>query len=358
MQVLWTILQFIIVFSILLLIHEFGHFIMCRLAGVPVDEFGIGLPPKIATLFTWKGTAFTINALPFGAFVKPKGEIDQSELGGMANASALKKLSVYFGGPLMNILLGLVLLVILFYQLGAPDTTKINIIAVAPESPAFQAGLLSSDQIIAINSNPIDRIETMQNIITANLGKSVSISILRKDIQITLNATPRLHPPENQGALGVTLGNPYNKISIFQAVPQALSTAYDQMRGFVLLPARLIQGSMNKDESRVVGIKGIFDMYSAAGEMDATSTNSTVPQAPVFRLYFIATISIALGLTNLLPIPALDGGRIILVLPELILRKRIPQKVENFLISFSFMLLILLMIFITYQDFTNPIKLH
>jgi regulator of sigma E protease len=357
MGILWTIIQFVIVFSILLLIHELGHFIMCRLAGAPVEEFGFGLPPRIYTLFTWKGTAFTLNALPFGAFVRPRGEVDREVVGGLANASPWKKLSVYFGGPLMNILLGLGLLVILFYRLGAPDTGKVMIMEVAPESPAYMAGLKPGDQIITINDDPVDKIETMQQVIRDNLGNAVKITILRGNENINTVATPRLNPPENQGALGVALGNPYNKITIFEAFPRALSMAYGQMRDFVLMPARLIQGSISESESRVVGVKGIFDMYSAAGQMDAETSGGITQQAPVFRLYFIATISIALGLTNLLPIPALDGGRILLVLPELILRRRIPQKVENFLISFSFMALILLMIFITFQDFVNPIKL-
>jgi len=357
MELLWTIIQFIIVFSILLLIHEFGHFIMCRVARVPVEEFGIGLPPRIFTIFNWQGTAFTINALPFGAFVRPKGEVDRNVEGGLANASPWKKLSVYFGGPLMNVLLGLGLLVILFFRLGAPDTSKVIILEVAPGSPAATSGLKTGDQIIAINSTPVDKIETMQQLISDNLSIAVQITVQRDGNSINLEATPRLDPPENQGALGVALGNPYNKITIFEAVPRALSMAYEQMRDFVLLPARLIQGSISESDSRVVGIKGIFDMYSAAGVMDAETTGRASQQAPVFRLYFIASISIALGLTNLLPIPALDGGRILLVLPELILRRRIPQKVENFLISFSFMALILLMIFITFQDFINPIKL-
>ncbi len=357
MDLIWTIIQFILLLSILMLIHEFGHFIMCRLAHVPVEEFGLGIPPRIATLFTWQGTAFTLNALPFGAFVKPRGEVDREVAGGLATASPWKKLGVYFGGPLMNLLLGLGLLIILFYSLGAPDPTKVILFDVATDSPAYLSGLKPGDQIIAINEIPVDKVETMQWLISDNLGKQVQITVLRDGKSIIINAIPRVNPPENEGALGVVLGNPYNKITIFEAIPQAVSAAYVQIREFVLLPGHLIQGSLSPSESRVVGIKGIFDMYSAAGEMDAESTSGTSQQAPLVRLSFIATISIALGLTNLLPIPALDGGRIILVLPELILRRRIPQKVENFLISFSFMVLILLMIFITYQDFINPIKL-
>jgi regulator of sigma E protease len=355
MDLLWTIIQFILVFAALLLVHETGHFIMCRIAKIPVEEYGIGLPPRIVKLFTWKGTDFTLNALPFGAFVRPRGEVDRNVEGGLANSTPVKKLGVYLGGPVMNLLLGLILLVILFYRLGAPDTSKVIIAEIAPQSPAMQSGLQTGDLIIEINGLPVDTIESMQAAVKGHLGQEVQITVTRGSEKLVFTAVPRVNPPENQGALGVVLTNPYIKISIIEAISTAFTAAYDQMREFILLPGRLIAGTISTDESRVVGIKGIYDMYTAAGEMDAESTSSATQAAPIFRLSFIATISIALGLTNLLPIPALDGGRILLVLPELFLRKRIPQKVENYLISISFFALILLMVIITYQDFVNPV---
>jgi regulator of sigma E protease len=355
MELLWTIVQFILVFGVLLLVHETGHFIMCRLARVPVEEYGIGLPPRILTLFHWKSTAFTLNALPFGAFVRPLGEVDRAVEGGLANSSPLKKLGVYFGGPISNLLLGLLLMVIMFYQLGAPVVSKVIVADIAPQSPALLSGIQPGDQIISINGINVDAMETMQTIIKKHLGEPVQITLLREGQEVVITATPRAEPPEGQGALGVSLTNPYEKITLWEAFPTAITTAYDQMREFVLLPGHLIAGTLNTDEARMVGVKGIYDMYTAAGELDAETPSGATQQAPIFRLYLIASISIAIGLTNLLPIPALDGGRILLTLPELILRRRIPQKVESYLISFSFMALILLMIIITYNDIINPI---
>ncbi len=355
MELFWTILQFALVFGVLILAHETGHFIMCRIAGIPVEEYGIGLPPRIVTLFHWQGTAFTLNALPFGAFVRPRGEQDREVQGGLANANPVKKLSVYFGGPIMNLLVGLVLLVILYYRLGTPDTSKVLVAEVAPQSPAALSGLQSGDQILAINDVKVDDITALQAAVSAHLGEEIQITVSRSSEQLVLSATPRVNPPENQGALGVILTYPYNKVTIYEAISTGVSSTYEQIKGFVLLPGRLLAGTISKDESRVVGIKGIYDMYTAAGEADATASSGGLQTAPIFRLGFIASISIALGLTNLLPIPALDGGRIVLVLPELFLRRKIPQKVENYLISISFIALLLLMVIITYYDFANPV---
>jgi regulator of sigma E protease len=355
MELFWTILQFVLVFGVLLLAHETGHFIMCRIAKVPVEEYGIGLPPRILTLFHWQGTAFTLNALPFGAFVRPRGEVDRQVEGGLANATPVKKLGVYFGGPVTNLLLGLILLIILFYQLGTPDTSKVIISEVAPQSPALLSGLKAGDQITAINKTKVADITVLQTEVTAHLGEEIQITVLRGSNELVLAATPRVNPPENQGALGIILTYPYNKVTLVEAISTGFSASFEQMREFVLLPGRLLAGTITKDESRVVGIKGIYDMYTAAGEMDASASSGASQTAPIFRLGLIASLSIALGLTNLLPIPALDGGRIVLVLPELFLRRKIPQKVENYLISISFIALILLMVIITYFDFANPV---
>ena len=179
MELFWTILQFVVVFGLLLLVHETGHFIMCRIAKVPVEEYGIGLPPRIVTLFHWQGTAFTLNALPFGAFVRPRGEVDREVEGGLANATPLKKLGVYLGGPVMNLILGLALLFFLFYRLGAPDTSKVIVAEVAPQSPAMLSGLLVSDQILAINNINVDDISVLQTEVLAHLGEEIQITIAR-----------------------------------------------------------------------------------------------------------------------------------------------------------------------------------
>ncbi len=139
-----------------------------------------------------------------------------------------------------------------------------------------------------------------------------------------------------------------------------MTTAVDQAQQFVLLPVHLIEGQIAPSQARLVGIKGIFDIYSQADQLDVQAAASTPAETalPIFRMSFIAAITIALGLTNLLPFPALDGGRIVLLLPELFLRRRIPPQYENMVNMIGFAALLLLMVYITLQDFINPVIPH
>jgi regulator of sigma E protease len=140
-----------------------------------------------------------------------------------------------------------------------------------------------------------------------------------------------------------------------QAITTAGATAVNQARQLLLLPVNLIKGTTNPGENRVVGPKGMFDIYSEARKMDSEAAASPVQQPAVNVLWFVGIISVALGITNLLPIPALDGGRIIFVLPELILRRRVPAQYENLIHLVGFAALLLLMGYVTIHDFANPI---
>ena len=155
--------------------------------------------------------------------------------------------------------------------------------------------------------------------------------------------------------MGVTLSNPLRPTPFFQSVGYAFQTTGYVIKETLMLPVRLIQGSVDIEQARPVGYKGIFDVYSQAVAMDQETEMVTAEPLPVYTLSIIANISLALGITNLLPIPALDGGRILFTLPELIFRKRIPQRWENAVNAVSFLLLILLMVVITVLDFTNPV---
>jgi regulator of sigma E protease len=154
--------------------------------------------------------------------------------------------------------------------------------------------------------------------------------------------------------------NPVMPITMLQAVPYGVQLAYEQGKLLVSMPVRLIQGQVAPEEARFVGPKGMYDIYAQARERDSevSSTTPTSPTPPaVNTLYLMATISVALGMTNLFPIPALDGGRIIFIIPEILLRRRVPAQYENMVHLIGFAALILLMVYITTQDFVNPIVL-
>lgn len=335
------LLIFILGIAALILLHELGHFLAARLFNVQVDEFGIGFPPRIVKLFEHNGTAFTLNWIPLGGFVRPKGENDPSIEGGLAAASPWVRLGVLFAGPATNLLIGIIMAVVLFLSLGDPIPDKVIVSYVEPGSPSAEAGLQEGDLFLEVNDQVIDSVTALQTVIDQNLGVSTEITVLRGDETLTMVLVPRENPPEGQGPMGVILENPSKPISIPTAMNRGLGATYEYVHGILALPVRLVQGEAEPEDARLVGYKGMFDIFQRL-------------QSP---LWFFMVISISLGIMNLLPIPALDGGRIVLILPEILIRRRIPAQYENAIHMIGFAVLILLLIYINLQDFLNPIQL-
>lgn len=355
MDIFLLILQVVFIIGLLIFFHELGHFLSARAVGVPVEEFGFGYPPRLAKIGVWKGTEITLNWIPFGGFVRPKGESDEAVEDGMAAAPAWKRLVIALSGPLMNFLIGILVLIVVYAAIGVPASNEAMITQVAMGSPAETIGLLPGDIFLAVEGEPIEGIDQLIETINAFAGKEIDITIEREGEPMTLSITPRENPPAGEGSMGVGLSNPLKPTPIFQSIGYAFKATGYIIRETILLPGRLIRGTVDPALARPVGYKGIYDIYSQAVEMDQETSVTTAQPLPVFTLSIIANISLALGITNLLPIPALDGGRILFTLPELLFKKRIPQKWENTVNTVSFILLILLMVFITVLDFTNPI---
>ena len=394
MESLWTIIQFVFVFGLIIFVHELGHYLMAVILGIPVVEFGFGYPPKLMRLFRWRGTDFTLNAIPFGGFVRFEEEVpdedteessvtakavivedavgepdviiepevreqktktvDSGIIGGITQAPKWKRFLILVAGALMNFVLGIIVLVIMFNALGNPDPTRVIIADVAPNSPADLAGLQVNDIFKTIDGVKINSSETLSQQIQANLEQEIEIVLLRNSQEITTSLIPRQNPPEGEGAIGIVMDNPKLPARFGDTLKNAFATFWEQVKTTVTLPVKLIQGAIKPEEARLVGIKGIYDMFAYAEEADQMTNNAL----PIMRLSLLSVVSIAVGITNLLPIPALDGGQILFVLIEAITRKKIPQRVANAINTVFFFLLIILMIFITFRDFLNPIVLH
>jgi len=355
MNIILLILQVVFVISLLIFFHEMGHFISARAVGVEIEEFGFGYPPKLAKIGEWKGTEFTLNWIPFGGFVRPKGEADETVEGGMAAAPAWKRLIILLSGPTMNFIIGTILLVMIYSAVGIPASDQAMISQVVPGSPAMLVGLEPGDIILSVNGETIENIDALIEVINQNAGTETTLTIERDGQTSSVQIIPRKDPPEGEGAMGIGLTNPLKPTPFFQSVGYAFKATGYIIKETLLLPGRLIQGTVDPSLARPVGYKGIYDIYSQAVSMDQESDLPTAEPLPIFTLSIIANISIALGITNLLPIPALDGGRILFLLPELLFKKRIPQNWENVVNSVFFLLLIGLMIYITILDFTNPV---
>lgn len=353
-----SIFKFVIIFGLLVFLHEFGHYIMSKLVHVEVEEFGFGFPPRLVKLFQFRETEFTLNWIPFGAFVRPKGENDPKVVGGLAAASPWARLAVLFGGPVMNLVTGILLFSIVYSQVGAPNYTKVLISAVVENTPAEQAGIRAGDIVVAIDGVPINHTRELRKMVRSHLDQEIEITLLRDNERIVTRATPRSNPPANQGELGIAMTNPIEKVSWIGTLPASIMTGYEQVYQLVTLPGNLIRGEVSPEAGRMVGVVGIYGLFDQIAEMDAQEAADSRQPEPLLglnTLYFMATISIALGITNLLPIPALDGGRILFVLPEILFRRRVPAEYENMIHLIGFAALILLMIYITAQDIINPI---
>ncbi len=361
MTTIWStalsILEFILAFGALVFVHELGHFIAARSNKIEVEEFGFGYPPKIFKLFRAGGTDFTINWIPFGGFCRMKGEAgDTLEVGSFAAANPWRRLATLLGGPITNLLIGMLLIAFLFTRLGAPDLTKVTITDIAPNSPAAEE-LLVGDIISQLNGQPVDSIDKLTKLVKPNLGNEVTLTILRDGKPLEIEITPRLKSPEGEGAMGVAISNPVNKITYVQAIPMAFVSTMDQGYQMLMLPVRLISGQIATSDARMVSVKGIYDIFSQVQTIDKEATAVDPSLKGLTVLNFLAMISIALGFTNLLPIPALDGGHILFLIPEILFKKRVKPELEGRVHFIGYVILMGLMVVMGINDILNPIIL-
>ena len=196
-------IEFVASLAILIIIHELGHFLASKLFKVEVEEFGIGFPPRLVTIFKAGGTIFSLNAIPLGGFVRPKGENDPTVEGGLAAAKPLVRIAVFLAGPLANILTAVILYSIIFVRIGAPDPSRANevlINVVAQNSPASAAGLLAGDVITKVNGQEIDSTDKLHDLVYANLGQEMIFTYRRDGQEAEVKLTPRANPPQGEGS--------------------------------------------------------------------------------------------------------------------------------------------------------------
>jgi regulator of sigma E protease len=352
-----SLIEFILALSFLLLVHEMGHFLVGKLFKIEAEEFGFGYPPKLLKLFTLGGTDFTLNLIPFGAFVRFKGENDPEAPGGLASANKWKRLATLVAGAAMNLITGILLFTFVISRTGMPQAEIVSIASVAAGSPAEQIGILPEDIIKSVNGIEITSMPQVSEIIQQNLDIPVSMTLIREGETVNLTVTPRGSPPEGQGPLGIVMQNPVVKLSFINAIPSGGKIAYEQIKQIVSIPVMLIRGQAQSEDMRLLSPKGIYDVYSQV-RAEERQVESGQPELAFLNIaWFFGIISVALGFTNLLPIPALDGGRMLFIIPEILIGKRVPAKYENMVHFIGYTALLILMGYVFYQDFVNPIVL-
>jgi regulator of sigma E protease len=359
---LLSILEFIVAFGVLVFLHEFGHFITARLNKIEVEEFGFGFPlgdpPKQIKLFTAGGTKFTLNIIPFGGFCRMKGETgDVMEAGSFAAANPWRRLATLLGGPITNLLTGMLIISFIFSRTGSPDYSKVQIVDIAANSPAA-LNLKVGDLITKVNDTPITSTDKLTAVVSAYLDKPITISVLRDSKPLQFEITPRKNPPANEGAMGVTISNPAVKTTFIEGIPMAFTETMDQGLQLLMLPVKLITGQVALSQGRMVSVVGIYDMFAQVQTVDKQESAVDPSLKGLNILSFLALISIALGFTNLLPIPALDGGHILFLIPEILFKKRVKPELENRVHFVGYVLLMALMVIMVINDLIHPVILH
>jgi len=337
----------VFIFGLLLFIHELGHFIMARLTGVKVEEFGFGFPPRLIKLFTWQGTAFSLNAIPFGAFVRPVGEDDPTVKGGLAGASKRVRVLVLLGGVTLNALAAVMAYTIAF-KIAFPDGVIVD--GITPETPAEQAGLLEGDRILSLDGVGVRHTNEVIEYVYSHLGKEITLNLDRDGVAVDLRVTLRTTWPDGQGPSGMIIADTFSDSHGWdEAFGEGLRTIRDQVKLILQLPAMILRGGFNASTDRPVGPLGILDVTEQI--VDAARENNRW----VIILNWIGMINLALAIGNILPIPALDGGRLLFIFLEAIRRKRVDPEKERMVHAYSLLVLLGLMLFITYLDIFFPV---
>jgi len=350
---------FLAILSVLVLVHEWGHYICAKIFGVRVEEFGFGLPPRARKLFTRKGTLFSLNWLPIGGFVKLYGEeySEGDELlagdnGRFYDKSARARAVILTAGVIMNFLLGIVLFAAVYSYVGIPvKTDRVRIVEVVADSPAAAAGLAIDERVaefrFAEKTERITGTTQLVKLVTENAGSEIDLLVVGKDGgERGVKVTPRKDPPEGQGALGVVLSNveltkyPWWQMPLRGAVvglSEAIAWGRDIASGLGKMVYGLVTGKgVPKDLAGPVGI------YQVSGLV--------IKQGFLATLQFVGVLSVNLAVLNILPFPALDGGRLIFLGVEKVIGKRRKNTVEGYVNTAGMIFLLSVMALITVRD--------
>jgi regulator of sigma E protease len=419
MTPLVTIISLVIALSIMVFAHEFGHFIVAKRSGVVVEEFGFGYPPRLLTFgrtegqvviggkkiviprglklpeglqarasVTYQtttdakgrevlsrieevdpedpsapkgsridmldpGTTFTLNAIPFGGFARMLGEEDPEFPGSLASKGRFTRIFVLSAGVGMNLVTAIAFFS-LALGLGAPTVASPEnavVSAVSAGSPAQAAGLQVNDVIVQADNTPILNINDLQTFTQAHLGQTVVLTVHRGDQVLEISLVPRTNPPSGEGPMGVSL-SPRTVIkhyAWYSALWAGLKETASMTAFIFTVPVQVAKGLIPANLARPVGPVGLGEIV---GETVQYSLN-TGWWFPVMQL--MGSLSVSLAVTNLLPLPGLDGGRILFVIIEGIRGRRIDPSKEGLVHFVGLMLLVALMLFITWQDVVNPL---
>lgn len=368
-----TILIFIILLGLLVFVHELGHFLTAIRNGIRVDEFGFGFPPRLFGVvkdengkfkIVWGSkempsgkTVYSLNWIPLGGFVKIAGEDghDVSDPNSFASKSAWVRIKVLGAGVFMNFLFAWFLIAIVL-MLGMPqpiepsergkyENARIQVLSIGKGTPAETMGLTPGDALIAINGEKVTSLEQVSQAISSNKGKAITVDVDRFGKALSLSGTPRTEYPANEGALGIS----FSETAVvsypwYEAIYRGAITTYNITMAIFEAFGKMIASLFGAEKTQL-------DVTGPVGIVYLTKQMSDLGLA--YLLQFAALLSINLGIINILPIPALDGGRILFILIEKLKGSPVSRRIEGMIHQVGFILLLLLMLLVTIRDFSQ-----
>ncbi|BFL76359.1 MULTISPECIES: RIP metalloprotease RseP [Finegoldia] len=327
-----TIISSIIIFLLVILIHEFGHFIVAKMNGVSVLEFSIGMGPKLFQRES-NGTLYSLRMLPVGGYCQLEGEDEENDSpNSLNNQSPLVRLKVILAGAIMNFILAFILLILLM----SVSRVSTEVSGVIKDSPAYSSGIQTGDQIVSINGENVSDGEELLKSIKESQG-DLNIGVIRDSQSKNIKVTPRLE--NNIRKIGVNFQEEYNikNFSIVKGFKKGLITFLNLTGMLYKFLGMLITGQLG-----LGGVSGPVGVVKEIGNAAKTGVANLI--------FLLAYININLGVFNLLPIPALDGGRAIFILIEMIFGKKISQEKEGYIHMVGLILLLALIAIVTIKD--------
>jgi len=369
-----TFLVFFLLLGALILAHEFGHFIVAVKNGIKAEEFGFGFPPRLLGIVADDATGkrrfifgdadvssthtiYSLNWIPFGGFVRMKGEDSNAllESDSFASKSAGVRIVVLAAGVTMNFLLAWVLISSLYFA-GFPQPISdenralakdisVQIFSVAKGSPAESMGLLPGDRLVSMEGELVTGLDQAKQAIDARLGLETDIAILRGKETLSLHGTPRVNAPEGEGALGISFAETGTiRYPWYEAPVRGAEATWNATTSIFSALAGMVRGLL-------LGRGAGIDVTGPVGIVYATKQMSDLGIA--YLLQFAAILSINLAIFNILPLPALDGGRILFVIIEKVKGAPVREIIEQRVHQIGFFLLLLLMVAVTARDFSQ-----
>jgi regulator of sigma E protease len=345
-----NIISFAIVLGVLIFVHEFGHFLLAKLMGVGVEKFSLGFGPRIVGKKIGM-TEYLISAIPLGGYVKmvgesPGKELDESLLPlSFLHKSLFKRSLIVLAGPVFNVLLSVAIFFVFFQVSGLP-IMKPEVGEVQEGMPAHKGGIRPGDRVVSIDGKPVTRWEEMADLIRQSSGRPLRIEILRDERTVLVKVVPKLLSSRDlfgeqveKYVIGITASGAVTirQLNPFQSAAQGVLQTWQIAKLTVLAIGKIITGTIS---AKTLG--GPIMIAQLAGQQ---------AEAGIINLiFFIALLSVNLGIINLLPIPVLDGGHLLFFLIEAVSRRPLNLKTREVAQQVGIFVLILLMIFVFYND--------